>query len=129
MRVVLDTNVLVSGTISPNSPPSRVLDLWQQEEFELIASEDIFDEYQRVLHYPHLAIPLKRATSLMHKLRRDVILVEVVDNITGVSADPHDDKFIACGVAGGASYIVSGDEHLLAIREYKGILILPPALF
>jgi putative PIN family toxin of toxin-antitoxin system len=133
MRVVVDTNVVISALLSPSGGPAQVLRLWEAESFELVASEEILAEYARVLNYPKIADRLKlteeSAQELINALRRLAILVEPAESLRIVADDPDDDKFLACALAAGAEYVVSGDEHLLTLGEYRGIQILPPSAF
>lgn len=133
MRVVVDTNVLVSALLSPSGAPAKVLRHWEAEAFESVVSEEILAEYARVLSYPRIAGRLKltseSADELVATLRRFAILVEPARSLHVIADDPDDDKLLACALAGGAEYIVSGDEHLLSLGEYQGVQVLPPAAF
>ena len=133
MRLVLDTNVLVSALLSPSGAPARVLRLWEAEAFELVVSEAILAEYARVLAYPRIATRLKltgeSAEELVGALRQFSTLVEPDESLQVVAEDPDDDKLLACALAGGAEYVVSGDEHLLGLGEYLWIQVLAPAAF
>jgi len=133
MRAVVDTNVFVARLLSPTGAPARVFDLWEAEAFELLVSEQILAEYARVLAYPHLAARLRSGataiTEVLRGLRQFALFVEPEESLAVIEADPADDKFLECAVAGGAEYLVSGDRHLLQLGEYRGIQILPPAAF
>lgn len=129
MRIVVDTTVLISAALSRFGMPAQIMSLWEQEAFEVIASEPIFAEYRRVFHYPHLFFSPNTITKSLRHLRHTARLMEHVKEFPVVAADQHVDKFLACAVVGYASYIVSGDEHLLSLKEYRGIPILSSALF
>ncbi len=133
MRAVVDTNVFVARLLSPAGAPARVFDLWEAEAFELLVSEPILAEYARVLAYPHLAARFRLDAAAIARvisaLRQFAILVEPTESLAVVVADPADDRFLECAVAGGAEYVVSGDAHLLRLGEYRGIQVLPPAAF
>jgi uncharacterized protein len=129
VRIVIDTNVLISAALSHSGIPSQIMSLWEKEIFEVLVSKPILAEYHRVFHYRHLPFSPETITRSLRHIRHTAVLVEHVEELPVVSADPHDDKFIACAIAGHASYIVSGDEHLLVLKEYRGIPILSPALF
>jgi len=129
VRIVIDTNVLISAALSHSGNPAQIISLWEEKVFEVLISKPILAEYHRVFHYPHLPFPPEKITNSLHDIEHTAVLVEQVEELAIVSADSYDDKFLACAIAGHASYIVSGDEHLLALKEYKGIPILSPALF
>jgi len=128
VKVVLDTNVLVSG-IFYSGPPSEILRAWEQRKLRLVLTLPIFEEYKDVavrlgVHFP--AININR---LM-----DLIIVE--SDLCGpvalahpVCTDPKDDKFIAAAIAGNAGVIISGDKHLLKVSGYHGISVLTPRVF
>lgn len=131
MRIVVDTTVLVSALLSPSGAPARMLRFWEADSFELVVSEEILAEYVRVLAYPRIAkrLTLTRESveELVGAFRQFATLVEPDESLRVIADDPDDDKVLACAVAGGAEYVVSGDEHLLSLGEYQGIQILPPA--
>jgi uncharacterized protein len=133
MRAVLDTNVLVSAVLSPQDPPARVLKLWRQGRFDVVLSRSILAEYRRALSYPHIRhhypVSDEDVEGLLEDLEKAGPVIETGGELRAVAADPDDDKVLECAVAGGADYIVSGDAHLLALEEYLGIRILPPAVF
>ena len=129
MRIVIDTNVLISAALSPAGCPAQIISLWEEKVFEVLVSKPILAEFRRVFHYPHLPFPPEKISTSLRLIQHIAVLVEPVEELAVVSADPHDDTFIACAVTGHAAYLVSGDEHLLVLKEYRGIPILSPALF
>jgi uncharacterized protein len=133
MRVVLDTNVLVSRFLSPRGVAAEIFNRWSQELFELVVSEPILAEYAQVLRYEKVRTRHRMSdteiTDIMSDLRRYAVLVEPEQTPRVVKDDPDDDRFLSCAVAGGAEYIVSGDVHLLTLRAYQDIQILSPSAF
>lgn len=125
LQVVMDTNVFVSGVFF-SGPPYQILKAWQSGQFELAVSQEILDEYRRVgdiLSEEHPGIdlnPILRYVIEHAKVYRPEKL-----NLP-VSADPDDDKFIACALASGSRIIISGDKHLLNVSGYQGIAVLKP---
>lgn len=133
LRIVLDTNVLVSAIIRPGSAPSALLNRWQNGEFLLVTCQQALDELDDVLQRPHIAakyhITSARRETLLSLIREHAILVPG-DSITGVvAADPKDDMFVSCVVEGNAKYIVSGDKHLLNLWHYNAVRVWPAARF
>jgi putative PIN family toxin of toxin-antitoxin system len=128
LKVVMDTNVFVSG-IFFSGTPYQVLRAWQSGEFELVVSQEILEEYKRVgetLGEDRPAIDWKPVYDfvLNHaKVYKPVKLKEPV------CEDPDDDKFFACALASGCDVIVSGDKHLLKVSGYQGIEVLKPCEF
>jgi putative PIN family toxin of toxin-antitoxin system len=128
MKVVLDTNVLVSG-IFFSGPPAEILRAWSQGKFKLVLSPEILDEYTRVSaeladKYPD--IDFRRILDL-------VVVRSVVCSPAAlpqqVCEDAHDDKFIAAAIDSRTKIIVSGDKHLLRVSGYKSVSVLTPRQF
>jgi putative PIN family toxin of toxin-antitoxin system len=128
MRVVLDTNVFVSGVFF-SGPPYEILEAWRDKKLELIVSPPILEEYRRVgkkLADQFSGVDLTPILSLIAAKARVIDSEEPPDPVCD---DPDDDKFIACAISGEAEYIVSGDKHLLKINGYEGISIVKPRQF
>ncbi|MFK8020736.1 MAG: putative toxin-antitoxin system toxin component, PIN family [Pseudomonadales bacterium] len=128
MRIILDTNVLVSG-IFFGGPPFQILNAWRNRTLQLVLSPEILEEYQRVaviLGEKYTNVDLHPILDLL-TINSDIVaappLTEVVTN------DPDDEMFIACAVASQTKLIVSGDKHLLDVDGYRGIQVLKPRLF
>ncbi len=128
IRAVIDTNILVSGIISPKGAPRKVLDLARKEIFKVVSSISINHEVLNVLHrdyiYAKYSINEKTIDDISAFLYEGTILTEDRYAVAKIRKDPKDDKFIACAVEGEADYIISGDEHLLSLKHFKGIQIV-----
>ena len=134
MQVVLDTNVLISSALSIRGASARLVRLWREREaFTLLVSPAILAEYRRVLAYPDVqkrhGLTEDQIDELLGRLSETAVLVEPADEERVVMADPADDTFLACALAGHADAIVSGDGHLRDVKMYRGIPILTPAAF
>ena len=128
MRLVIDTNVLLSALISSTSPSAQILALWRTRKFELLTSAEQIDEIARVTRYPRisarLAPPL--AGRLVNRLRDLAILVEKLPKLDR-SLDPDDNYLLALAEAGQAHFLVTGDKPLLALKHRKSTRIVTPA--
>ena len=128
MRVVLDTNVLISGAFY-SGPPLRILQAFIEGEFQLALSPEILVEYRRVGE----EFTRKRSNpdfeSLLGLLVAQALIFEAPDLDQTICRDPHDDKFIACALAVGADVIVSGDKDLLSISGKFAIPVMRPKEF
>ena len=133
MKVVIDTNVFISSAISTKGAPAQVFNKWLNGAFELIVSDAIMNEYRTALRYEHVRKRHGLTPSQMEKLIDDflsgVTLVTPTEAAHSVADDPDDDKFLECAQAGGAEFVISGDKHLLNLKEYKDIQILSPSAF
>ena len=133
MKVVVDTNLVVSRALVSRGIPAQILAAWRGQAFEILVSEPILAEYQRVLGYTRLRAKHlwddAQIAETIAEFREFATLVTPTRPIAAVADDPDDDKFLECAVEGGADVIVSGDPHLLRLREFEGIPISSPADF
>jgi hypothetical protein len=131
MRVVLDSNVLVSALIVKQGKAAQIIR--RLGEYTLLTSEEILAEVDRVLHYRRIRkrYPLteKDIETYLERLREASMLVPLTGQLKVIAPDPDDDKFIECAVAGGAQYIVSGDAHLLDLEAYRRIELVSQTEF
>ena len=130
MRVVLDTNVLVSGLLF-GGVPGRILTAWSTGAVLLVISPPILEEYRRVgLELSKGREPLVgMLEALLAMLTVHAVLVNAPPLDERVSEDPDDDMFLAAALAANARLIVSGDKHLLRVSGWRGIEVLKPRPF
>jgi uncharacterized protein len=128
MKVILDTNVLVSG-IFFKGPPHRILVEWKKGRFQLVASHAILDEYKRIVEGLSVEFPTADATEAFQKIALGVHLTFAIALPAKVCDDPDDDKFFAAAIASKTDIVVSGDKHLLSKSGYSGVTVLRPADF
>ena len=124
-RVVFDTNVLVSATLS-RGKPYTVLELAERGDIDSVTSPDIIDELEDVLSRERLPFESEQIDKFVEKILSMSELVTPEMDLEAVEDDPDDDKVLECAVAGNADYIVSDDSHLLDIEEYRGVEIVSP---
>lgn len=133
VRAVLDANVFVSAAIRPSGPPGQILvALFAREAFQLVLSPRILAETERVLRSQKLRryIPdLREVLLLLSDAAAVADLVPDTGGVTGVCRDSTDDAVLAAAVEGRANAIVTGDDDLLSLGEYEGIVILTPRQF
>lgn len=132
LRAVLDANVFISAAIYPDGPPGRIIERVLAEAFTLVLSEGIVDEVLRALEYPKVRRYVRRDLDAALWFEDLVVLAERVPDasrLSGVSQDPDDDKYLNAAVEGRASFVVTGDPHLLAVGQYEGIRIVTPRTF
>ncbi len=128
MRVVLDTNVLISG-IFFTGPPYRILQSWKRGKLSLLISEPILIEYFRVSSFLSAQYPDVNLDPILSLLVAKAKLIQATELPTPICSDPDDDKFIACAVSGKSKFMISGDKELLKVSGYRGIQILSPRAF
>ena len=128
MRLVLDTNVIISGVYF-SGPPYDILDAWRRGRIELVISAEILDEYRRVGEQLAKQFPGDQVEAFLELLTLRGRIVNAPPLKENVCSDPDDDKFLACAIASGTRIICSGDKALLKASGYKGITVLNPKNF
>ena len=133
MRVVLDTNVLGSGLISPHGPPAQIISHWLGGDFTLLYMLAMLEELEDVLKRTWLKARLAqepdRITDLLEAVTVLGTLVVGYVNVAGAVSDPFDEMFLACAVLGEADYLVTGDKEVLALTEFGKTKMVTPVRF
>jgi len=122
-RVVLDTNTLISA-LGWEGKPHQVLGMCMRKQVELILSSPIIEELEVVMNYPKFGFSEEMKREFLAELIECARIVSPAQKVQVIANDPEDNKFVECAIAGEANYIVSGDGHLLSLREYRGIRII-----
>jgi uncharacterized protein len=130
VRVVIDTNVVVSGLLF-GGIPGELIHYWKSGHIKPFASAEIIDEYIRVLAYPKFNLSEEEIHYLLYFEILPYFSVVTVGQVQSsiIQEDPSDDKFILCAEAAHANTIISGDQHLLSRKIYNKIKILNPEQF
>lgn len=130
MRVVVDTNVVISALISRTGAPAHVIDAWLSGRFDWVTSDVLLTELSRAMGYPRVrkasAWPEHRRLQFLEQLHEQAIIVRP-DAVITASRDADDNRVLEAAVAGDADAIVSGDADLLALGEFEGIPVVTPA--
>ena len=133
MIVVLDTNVIVSALLSPKGIPAKILSYLEEGRITVATSSHLLDELEHVLKYTKIV-------KYVHWSEKDIdgfikhfsAFTEVVQpesRLKVIEKDLEDDRVLECAVAAQASFIITGDQHLLGLQEFKGIEIISPTVF
>ncbi len=126
MRLVVDTNVLVSALLSGASLSAHLIEMWRQGRFDLLTSTQQLEELMRVTRYPKIRERLTPALAgrLINELRKTAVLVTPLPAIT-ICTDPYDNYLLAMSAAGGAAFLVTGDKRdLLSLKLHDGTRIV-----
>ena len=126
-RIVLDTNVIVSALVF-GGVPRAVLELAEAGQCEFFYSEAIQVEVRRILAEKFDWAPAMLQQVLLTLWSMGELVSPQVA-IRAVPDDPDDDRILECALAANASFLISGDRHLLALRTYKSISIVTPRQF
>lgn len=128
MRLVVDTNVFVSGVFF-SGPPHSILNAWRRGVVQLVVSPEILAEYQETGDELAARFPEVDLGPWLELVATAATLVQAPPLPAQVCADLDDDKFLACALASRTSLIVSGDKALLATSGFRGITVLTPRRF
>jgi uncharacterized protein len=129
VKVVLDTNVLISGLFF-GGVPGRVLTAWHDRRFTLVLSAPILSEYREVGAEIESRSGGQEFEAVLALLTLNSELIDAPEHLEPqVCSDADDDKFLACAQAAGAELVVSGDAALRATSGWSGIHVLTPRQF
>ncbi|HLC58306.1 MAG TPA: putative toxin-antitoxin system toxin component, PIN family [Candidatus Nanoarchaeia archaeon] len=129
MKIVFDTNILISATLWEGSVAQKVLFKLIQEDTIIYTSKEILEEYKKVLKRD-FKYTEQEVETILEKILLFVQIIEPSEKLDIIKADPEDNKILECAVASKAEYILSYDKkHLLILKEFQGILILTPEQF
>ena len=126
MRLVIDTNIMISALLAGTSLPAHLIVLWREGRFDLLTSAEQLDELMRVTRYPKIRERLAPALAgrLINEIRDLAVLLTELPVVTA-SPDPHDNYLLAMAASGGADFLVTGDKRdLLALKLFEGTKIM-----
>jgi putative PIN family toxin of toxin-antitoxin system len=126
MRVVLDTNVLISALLAAGAPPAQLIVRWRQGGFDLLTAAPQLDELARVTRHPKLRTRRKAALvgRVINKLRSLAVMVDMLPPVAA-SPDPYDSYVLSIAAGGQADFLVAGDKaDLLALGIHTGTKIV-----
>jgi len=132
-RVVIDTNVFVSGTIQKKGFPCKVVKAWENDVLILVTSGPLIEDVNKVLHYDKIrvryALKDEEVKQILLNLMRYSIFVNDLPKLNVIKEDPSDNNVLAAAIGGRADHIISGDSHLLTLKAFKEIEIMTPKVF
>ena len=131
MKVVLDTNILISALISKTAAPHHIYQAWRDKRLTVLTCTEQLVEVREVTRRVAVALRIKPAEAgrLVNSLRDLAVVLGDLPSVQR-SSDPIDDFILALAQAGGARYVVTGDKSgLLALRQHAGAEILTAAQF
>jgi|ERR1051326_1492800 putative PIN family toxin of toxin-antitoxin system len=128
IRVVIDTNVVVSANLVDEGPSAAVLSLAINKNILMFVSPAVLAEYEEVLHRPRLKFDPDRIRAFLADVREASELVQPTRTITEIKKDEADNRFLECADAAGADYIVTGNTRHFP-EQFENIRILTPQRF
>lgn len=128
MKIVLDTNVLISAILF-GGKPRQVLETAITGSVNLVLSEFILEELRDVLARPKFHFPRDIIQRISYELRDLAVVVDPPRHLQVVKTDADDNRILECALSAEADVIVSGDPDLLDLKEFRGIPIWSPSQF
>ena len=126
MRLVVDTNLLVSALLAGASLPAHLVTLWRAGRFDLLTSAEQLDEIARVTRYPHIRARLSPALAgrLVNDIRELAVMLDHLPRVD-TSPDANDNYLLAMARAGAADFLVTGDKRdLLSLHRFHNSRIV-----
>lgn len=132
-RVVLDTNVFVSGGTISAGAPSQIINHWRKQDFVMVASPQLIAEYQEVLSRPKImkytGLSSKETAQYIQEVKDRAYMTSGTLELNILTNDPDDNMVLACAEEGMATHLVTGNRKDFPFTQYKGIQILTPREF
>jgi putative PIN family toxin of toxin-antitoxin system len=128
VRVVYDTNVLVSAALKPGSTPAALVALALAQRVRLCVSPPILAEYREVLQRPKFGFEAASIEVLLEELTRTALLVHPTMHLT-VATDEADNRFLECALEASAAFLVTGNLRHFPVATFEDIQVLEPARF
>ncbi|NOY70456.1 MAG: putative toxin-antitoxin system toxin component, PIN family [Deltaproteobacteria bacterium] len=127
-KVVLDTNVLISGILFGGNP-RQILELVIQGKIDAYISPAILTEFREVLIRPKFGLSQEKCFSIAKEIEDIFCIVFPHITVDLIKDDPDDNIILECALAADVQFIVTGDSHLLSLRLFEKIKIISPAMF
>jgi len=127
-KIVLDTNIFISA-FGWGGNPNKIFEESLTDNLIIITSYEQFEELCRVLEYPRLGFTPEQKSRIKRIIQGVAVFVSPLEKLQVVKEDPADNKIIEAAIAGKADYILTGDKHLLKLKEFRGIKIVSPEEF
>ena len=128
LKVVYDTNVIVSAVLKPGSIPASLVTLALQRRVKLCVSQALLDEYKEVLNRPKFGLQAHAVEALLQDIAQSAQFVHPTERITA-ALDKDDNHILECAVAAGADYLVTGNTKHFPTPTFRRTAIVTPAEF
>jgi len=128
MRIILDTNILLSALLSPHGAPAKLLEAWERKVFTIVTSAVLIAELRDVVSRPYFRTRLRpSAVELLTAGLRDLSFYCQDLPLGPVAPDPKDSYLLAMAEVSEAEFLVTGDKGLLSLKHHKSTRIVTPA--
>ena len=129
MRVVIDTNIFISGLLNLEGGAAKIINHFKDDIFELVITRDVFEEYLRAIHFFNNNIPSERSEELLEFVFEKAVKIKAA-NPHGLCKDTDDEKFLTAAFSGHAEYLVTKNKkdfprdasglRVVNVREFLG---------
>ncbi len=129
LKVVFDTNVIVSAALYEKSLPALLLSLGLEDKVRFFVSPALLNEYEAVLKRPRFKLGQRQITELMGKINRKALIVTPTKRLKILEADEPDNRVLECATKAEADFIITGNKRHFPFKEFKGSKIVTPREF
>lgn len=130
LKVVVDTNVLVSALIKPKSNPGLIVSLLLEKQLKLCATPEILKEYQEVFSYDKFkGLDQNKVKNFLKRLKKDALIVNPSVSVNIIKEHPADNKFLECAIEAKADFLITGNKKHFPFKSYYHTYILTPQSF
>ena len=127
-KVILDTNILISA-LGWSGKPKVIFEKCLHEELELVTSPNQIEELKRVIDYPKFNFTEEQKATFISIILEMATMVEITGKVNVVVDDPDDNAILETAIVGNAQYLISGDPHLLKLKEFAKVKIFTASEF
>jgi hypothetical protein len=129
LKVVYDTNVIVSAALKEGSLPALLVSLGLEDKVRFFVSPALIREYEKVLERPRLKLGQRRIIDFMEKIKEKAIMVNPTKGLSIVKIDESDNRILECALKGGVDFIITGNKRHFPFEEFRGSKIVTPREF
>src|SRR3989338_3594614 len=127
-KVLLDTNILISA-LGWSGKPKVIFEKCLHEELELVTSSDQIDELKKAMDYPKFSFTQEQKATFIFIILEIATMVEITGKVNVIVDDPDDNAILETAIVGNVQYLISGDPHLLKLKEFAKIKIVTASEF
>jgi putative PIN family toxin of toxin-antitoxin system len=129
LKVVFDTNVIVSAALYEKGLPALLLSLGLEDKVRFFVSPSLLNEYEAVLKRPRFKLDHREITELMRKIHRKALIVTPAKRLKIIKADEPDNRILECAIKANADFIITGNKRHFPFEEFRGSKIVTPREF
>ena len=129
LKVVFDTNVIVSAALYGESLPALLLSLGLEDKVRFFVSPALLNEYETVLKRPRFKLGHNEITKLMEKILQKAIMVTPTKELKILKDDKSDNRILECATKAKADFVITGNKRHFPFEEFKGIKVVTPREF